>query len=269
MKRSVTVLLMILACVCAWALPTLSDLFPNFTEAQMEKLLSGGTIEALTSKGKSVAALAPAGSQGYDLAVKSDNLESGFAIAGVSYVPYPDNFLGITEKDREVVIYNIIRSISTQKGITYISHLAGEKPVTLFEDSYLISNPDKTSSKIADPVSTEVPESYSCYSYQKDNRFGKNVYTVNYTIKNGDFLMDISNYTKMKYMGFSCVPVGDLHMDLEIIECEEGFVLYTLATVYDRKPQVQILFITVDLPSAFMRRITAIKDWFVDRVNLV
>ena len=153
------------------------------------------------------------------------------------------------------------------KGLTYISHLAGDKETKLFLESYLISNPDKKNSRIDDPVSTEVPESFSCYCYQKDNRFGKNVYTIDYTIKDGDFLMEITNYTAMKYLGFTCVEEGALHMYLEVIETDEGFVLFTMAIAHDREPEVKVLFITVDLPSAFMRRITALKDWFTKRVN--
>ena len=71
----------------------------------------------------------------------------------------------------------------------------------------------------------------------------------------------------MKYMGFTCVDKGDLNMYLEVIETEEGFLLYTMAVAKDREPEVKVLFITVDLPSAFMRRITALKDWLVQRVN--
>ncbi|MBO4425342.1 MAG: hypothetical protein J5768_07490, partial [Spirochaetales bacterium] len=58
-----------------------------------------------------------------------------------------------------------------------------------------------------------------------------------------------------------------LNMYLEVIEAEEGFVLYTMAIVKDREPEVRVLFITVDLPSAFMRRITALKNWLTQRVN--
>ena len=267
MKRILTILSTLLLCSSLFALPTLNRLFPTLSPEKFDRLVSGETFEALTSDGQRISDIAPAGSQGLEIARAADRMTSGFSIAGVSFIPYPDKFKAMSDEEKRVAIYNIIRSVSTQKGIKYISHLAGEKPVVLFEDSYMISNPNNKKSRIDDPVSTEVPDSYSCYSFQKDNRFGNNIYSINYTIKDGDFLMDISNYTKMKYMGFSCVPENDLHMYLEVIEAEEGFVLYTVATVADRKPQVTILFITVDLPSAFMRRITAIKEWFTGRIN--
>ena len=78
--------------------------------------------------------------------------------------------------------------------------------------------------------------------------------------------MEIGNYTPIKYMGFSCVEKGALHMYLEVIEAEEGFVLFTNAMI-SREPQVKVLFITVDLPSAFLRRTTALSNWFEERIN--
>ena len=71
----------------------------------------------------------------------------------------------------------------------------------------------------------------------------------------------------MKYMGISCIESNALHMYLEVIEAEEGFVLFTNALVSGREPEVKVLFITVDLPSAFLRRTTALANWFEDRIN--
>lgn len=250
-----------------WASPALSDLFEGFSQETLEKLKSGTTLKAVTSDGESISALAPKGSQGMTIAKMRESKTEGFAVAEVSFIPYTEKFLSMSEEQRQVETYNILRSISTQKGLTYISHLAGDKPTVLFEDSYMISNPKNKNSRTEDPVSEEVPETYSCYAYQKDNRFGKNVYSINYTIDGGDFLMGITNYTAMKYMGFSCVDEGALTMYLEVVRADEGFVLYTMAEVANRDPEVRILFITVDLPSAFMRRITALKNWFTERVN--
>lgn len=267
MKRSILLLAVLSLGAALFAAPSLSSLFSSFSESQIQQLKDGATFEAYTNEGQKIADIAPIGSLGREKALIGDRLYKGFSVAALSFIPYPEKFQSMTEEERRVALYNIIRSVSTQKGIQYISHLEGDKPTTLFEDSYMLSNPDNTKSRIDDPVSTTVPESYSCYCYQKDNRFGKNVYSVKYTIRNTDFLMDINNYSKMKYMGFTCVDKGALNMYLEVIETEEGFVLYTMAIVKDREPEVKILFITVDLPSAFMRRITALKEWLEMRVN--
>lgn len=274
MKRLLVVISLVVLCLLSsalWAtpstLPTLLDLFPNFTEAQFESLKNGEILDASTSSGEKISDITPQNTQATALATKADNLESGFAVSSVSFIPYPENFAKLSAEEREVTLYNILRSYSTQKGLIYISYTAGNKPTTLFKDSYLISDPNDKNSKMPDPVSTKVPERYSCYAYQKDNRFGGNVYLVDYTIKNGDFLMDVSNYTGLKYMGFSCLDKNALHMYLEVIEAEEGFVLFTHVAVKDQEPAVKVLFITVNLPSAFLRRTTALTNWFTDRVN--
>ncbi len=267
MKRKIAIFLLLSVCTLIFAAPTLSELFPSLSEEQIQQLLAGETLDAFTTENKQISSIAPAGSQGMVIATEADGITDGFSVSGLSYIPYPEKFKNMSEEERNVEIYNIIRSISTQKGITYISHLAGDKPTVLFEDSYMLSNPNKINSKIADPVSSSVPSKYSCFAYQKDNRFGKNVYKIIYTYKDGDFLMDISNYTPMKYKGFSCLKEGELHMYMEVIQADEGFVLYTMAIVEGRKPKVKILFITVDLPSAFMRRINALKGWFETRIN--
>ena len=267
MKKIILLLSAMMLCAALFAAPTLSSLFPNFSEEKIEKLKNGTTFEAYTCYGDKIADIAPMGSLGRTKALTGDRLYKGFSVAALSFIPYPDSFKTMSDEEKSVELYNIIRSISTQKGLQYISHLAGDKPAVLFEDAYMISDPDNKNSRIEDPVSTSVPSSYSCYCMQKDNRFGKNVYSLNYTIKDGDFLMDINNYTTMKYMGFTCVDKGDLNMYLEVVETEEGFLLYTMAIAKNRDPEVKVLFITVDLPSAFMRRITALKEWFVLRVN--
>ena len=267
MKRLMLLLALLSVGAAMFAAPSLTSLFPSFSESDIQRLKSGETFESYTCYGQKIADIAPLGSLGKSKALIGDRLYKGFSVAALSFIPYPESFTKMTEEERRVALYNIIRSVSTQKGIKYISHLEGDKPTTLFEDAYMLSNPDSIKSRIDDPVSSTVPESYSCYCYQKDNRFGKNVYSVNYTIKDTDFLMDINNYTKMKYMGFTCVDKGALNMYLEVIETEEGFLLYTMAVAKDREPEVKVLFITVDLPSAFMRRITALKDWLVQRVN--
>ena len=56
-------------------------------------------------------------------------------------------------------------------------------------------------------------------------------------------------------------------MYLEVLETEEGFVLFTNAMIFGREPEVTVLFITVDLPSAFLRRTTALANWFEEQVN--
>jgi hypothetical protein len=45
-------------------------------------------------------------------------------------------------------------------------------------------------------------------------------------------------------------------------QTDEGILLYSMATITGRGPQVQVLFIGVDLPSSFLKRVTSLRNWF-------
>ena len=162
-----------------------------------------------------------------------------------------------------------MRGVSTQEGITYISHRSGDKPKVLFDRSWYLSDPSDWKSKIDDPVVTELPSSIESYCYQKDSTFGGNIYKHDFTIDEDEIFLSLNNVTALKFMGFTCVKEGQLHMYLDTYLTEEGILLNAMAKISDRDPQVKVLFITVDLPSAFLRRVTALKEWMETRLAQV
>ena len=56
-------------------------------------------------------------------------------------------------------------------------------------------------------------------------------------------------------------------MCVDAVMTKEGIALCALATVYGRDPVVKTPITDVDLPSAFMKRITSLKNWFVTEIN--
>ena len=56
-------------------------------------------------------------------------------------------------------------------------------------------------------------------------------------------------------------------MCVDAVMTKEGIALFALATVYGRDPVVKTPITEVDLPSAFMKRITSLKNWFVTEIN--
>ena len=60
---------------------------------------------------------------------------------------------------------------------------------------------------------------------------------------------------------------GELNMCVDVVMTEEGIALFALATVYGRDPVVKTPITEVDLPSAFMKRITSLKNWFFEEIN--
>lgn len=243
------------------------DLFPSVDSQYIDLLLNGYNMNSTTLEGGVISHLAPAGSVAHEKALEAEKEENAFSMIGTSFFAYPENWEKMSYEEKRLTLVNILTSISTQEGITYISRTAGGKPKTLFSESFLVSEAENKKSKIDDPVYTEVPESISLCSYQKDNRFGGNFYSLDYTIKDEEVFLKINNITAMKFMGVKCVDVNGLYLYMDVVLCDEGILVCSMATVYDQKPTVNLVFYTVDLESSFTRRLNALKDWFVASVE--
>ncbi|MCR5760522.1 MAG: hypothetical protein K6F82_00745 [Sphaerochaetaceae bacterium] len=265
-KRIVILLfVLVFAVFPAFCLNSLREALPGLSEEEIQSLLNGETIKAYTVKGDKTAVLAAANSIAYNMASDTQDLDYAFSEALVSFVPYNDEFKSMTEDEIYLELFNTMQKISTVVGITYRSHSSGGEEEVLFTDAYMLSSSNKKN-RIDDPVYDSVPNRTSSYAYLKDNRFGGNVYKIEYYAYGNEIFLEITNTKTMKYMGFSCVAANALHMYVDAVMTEEGVVVYGLAVVYNQKPTVNVLVTSVDLPSAFMKRLTSLKDWFIESV---
>ena len=66
---------------------------------------------------------------------------------------------------------------------------------------------------------------------------------------------------------FKAVNKEQLEIAMDTYLLDEGILLTAMATIEGRDPQIKVLGISVDLPSAFSRRTTALGEWFVDQLN--
>ncbi len=185
-------------------------------------------------------------------------------------VPYPENYKNLTAEEINLKVFKVLTEISTQKGLQYISRMAGFKPKTLFEESYCISDLDDKKSKIDDPEITTLSDEYTLYAYQKDNRFGGNTYVVNYRTDEKSVELEIINHTPIRFAGVSCVKEEQLTMKLKVEQSAETneFIIIGSAFVPNQKPKVSFLFYTVDLENSFNRRVTALKNWFAAQIGV-
>lgn len=264
-KTIVILLVLLLSVIPAFCLSSLREVLPDLSEEQIQKLLEGGTIEAYTVGGEKTSSLAAKNSIAYNMAFDTENLDYAFSQALVSFVPYNDKFTTMSEEEAYLEVFNTMQKISTVVGITYRSHKSDGGQEVLFSDASMLSSSNKNS-RIPDPVYDSVSERSSSYAYLKDSRFGGNVYKVEYYAYGDEIFLEITNTKAMKYMGFSCVSANSLHMYVDAYMTEEGILVYGLAVVYNQKPTVNVLVTSVDLPTAFMKRITSLKNWFVSAV---
>ena len=264
-KKTIAIVTVLAVCTCLWALAPMSTLMTGLTDSQIQSLLSSETLEAYTTNGDSTSRILPDGTIIKDLAKRTETLDGTFSVALSAFVEYSDVLKAKPDSQKLLDIFNMGQSISTIKGITYLSHSSNYQPEVLFKDAYFVESAT-SKEKVADPVYDAVVGQLTRYAWLKDNRFGGNTYEVNYYCYNNEVFIEISNVNAMKYMGFKCLGANSLHLYLDALLTDEGVVVSGLAVIYNQKPQVKVLLVTVDLPSAFLKRIDSLKNWICVKI---
>ncbi len=268
-KRIITTLIVLLVlCTFLSAEDSINDVISEFPEWGVSRFLSGETIEFYSVYDENVPLIAFDGTKGKEKAEEDMKLEDTL-VSGISaFVPYPDSWNELSHDEKKLKIINTLLSISTIKGITYISDSAGDKPRTLFSDAYTLTSVKK-GKKAYDVTFSYAPVTYSydIAAYLKDNIFGGNTYTVNYDISENEIFMTITNVSKLKFLFFTAVEEGELDLCVDVLMTKEGIAIFGLATVRDADEYVETPVTDVHLPSAFTRRISSLKDWFIEEIN--
>lgn len=265
MKKMLSVVVLSFALALMLSAASLRSILPSVDDETYSKILSGEIVSETTTDGD-LSIIAPSSSLVEEKIDYILSLEKGFGVALGSLVEYPEGWKGMTGEEKKLALYNTLLKISTQKGLTYISHRAGDKEKTLFEDAYMLSSENKKD-RIDDPVVTSVPDYAEYYAYQDDTSFGGNVYSLTYTSDGDEIFMDIKNNNDLHLMGINLVKKGKVNMSLDFTEVDEGIYVYALASVKDKKPKINILFYTVDLELSFYNRIVALSKWFRDSIG--
>ncbi len=271
MKKRILIFLL----VCFWFLmgvfagnEEIKRALPRLSQSEHQELLDGKIVDGKTIDGGQILHYFVEGTEAAKQASLAQQADTGFSIAAVSYIPYGPKLKAMDIQSRQLAIFNAIRAISTQEGLTYISWRAGNKPKLLMEKSAYMENEKDLNKLLPDPVATELPLSVQSYVFQRDTSFGGNRYLHTYKNSEKEIFVEIKNISSMKVFGiFTAVPKDQLTINMSTYQLEDGLLLTALTTIADRKPEVSVLGITVDLPSAFKRRITALQNWFVDQLN--
>ena len=267
MKKTLLVLLALIALVSpVFALNPIRSLMPYLGEENLKLMTEEGVSLSNSTLEDGITHLVPLGSLILQRAQIASAEDNSFTVALTGFTAYPQSWEGLSQEERMVRLLNLMTAISKQEGAMYISRTAGNKPKVLLEKSYCISDPAKSKSRIDDPVFDTVPGTLTLYAYQKDNRFGGNTFEIEYTCSDCEIMMKITNRTAMKFMGVTCVAEGKLSMYIDAYCTEEGLVISGIATVYDRKPTVNLIVYTVDIAESFKRRIMGLKDKFIENI---
>ena len=241
------------------------DYFPAFSPSQEKMLLSGEMVKG-TSVSDDVMSFIPAGSLISDTAEEVLSYEKGFVIAVDMLIPYPEEMKDMNNEEMLLFLYNNSLKVSTMKGIEYISHRAGDKKKTLFDDAYMLSSSNKKD-RIEDPEVDSVPEYSEHYVYMKDTSFGNNVYRIEYKAKEKEIALEMRNSSELKFMGIGIVAPGKISISMDIILTDEGILFAGIASVKDKTPKINLLVYTIDLEESIMNRVVALKNWYFGRIG--
>ncbi len=246
------------------------SVLPQLTDAEYQQLDSGEMITAKGYEGSKIEQYFVPQTTAYDRALAKQDIQDGFSVAALSYIPYGPKLKAMSSTERQLTIFNAIRAISTQEGLTYISWRAGNIPKVLIERSSYMADEKNMNNLLPDPVATTFPYETQSYVYQRDTSFGGNRYLHTYTNTDKEILVDIENLANMRVLGvFTAVKKGQLNITMATYQLDDGLLLEALSSIEGRDPVVSIFGLKVDLPSAFKRRLVALQNWFRDQLAAI
>lgn len=264
--RKQTFFMLVLFSALNLSAATIKDYMPNLTEKELVKLMDNKVVSNYSTKSSTLKYLPKASELEKRVSVIDIKTEDLF-VECVTVIPLSSSMQKLPNEQRILKVFNTIRATSTQEGITYISYRKGNKPALLIKDSYYVA---RVGSKrpIPDPIADSLPSYEQSIIYQKDTTFSGNFYEYTYFNSSHEISLDILNKTALAVFGIlPAVKKEALTMSISILPVEEGILCYSLAYAPDQEPVISFLGLSVDLPSAFQRRMVAVQEWFAAKQN--
>jgi hypothetical protein len=158
-------------------------------------------------------------------------------------------------------IYNILRSMSTMKGIQYYS-ASRERMRTLFAESYVVDGPDGKK-RLPDPVVDEIPAYSRLYALQEDLTFGENIYVTEFRYSGETYLLDSTNLTTMNYFFLRMVKPKNSVTLILLIPSGQELLFYGAVGAHT----MNFLGLARSREDSFYNRLKAIYGWFGERMT--
>ncbi|MFQ6070096.1 MAG: DUF6675 family protein [Candidatus Aminicenantales bacterium] len=162
---------------------------------------------------------------------------------------------------RLLTVYNILRSISTLKGVKYYS-LSRHKRRILFVETYVIDSPQKRK-KRKDPLVTDIPSRSSVFAYHRDSSLGRYVSHIDYRYQNHVISMKMENVSSIKLFIFPVVEPHHLVNYLILFPNGDEILFYGLSCINT----VSFLRLGDDKIESLYNRTKALLRWFQDSLE--
>ncbi len=157
--------------------------------------------------------------------------------------------------------FRILSDIRSLEGIQYYSQ-SREKNRVLFEEAYPVKNTD-SKKIIKTPEYNKDTENYSFNTFIKDSTFGKNFYTLDYTVSENCLVMKMTNIDSMNLGFIPVIGKGDLTFYLIVISDQDELAIYC-SGICDT---VNTGFLKKKIELSIYNRVIALYDWFIDNLK--
>lgn len=192
----------------------------------------------------------PAGAR---LLTALEDRSANVAVESMFFWPEPT---ALKPAQRQLYVYNILRSAGSMQGIEYYS--ASRRRMRLFyEESTLVS--DETASQaLADSWQTAVPQRETLYMQQKDLTFGRNTYKLELTTLTDGLLYQVENLTTMSYAFIPLVKAHAMSVQALIVLTDDGIIFYVVSGA----DTLLLPGVRDKMEASFSNRASAIFNWF-------
>jgi len=154
--------------------------------------------------------------------------------------------------------YNVLRSISTMKGIQYYSVTHGRMRV-LFRDSYVIDNPTDQNRR-PDPLVAKIPKESTLTIKQDDSTFGEALFHLQYRGADDAISMSMVNLSSLYLWFIPVITKKNMILQLVLMPYKGNLLFYGGVEV----KTISLFGLQNATRDSFVNRIEALHRWFED-----
>jgi len=176
---------------------------------------------------------------------------------------FPPTYHRVSINERQLILYNILRSVSTLENLTYYS-ASRDKIRLLFEESWAIANLSNPKIALPDPIVEKITPLDTILIHQKDKSFGSNQSKATYRSVGRDMSIAIENLTPMRYRGIiRVVNPGKMQIRIIVIPVQEGLLIYGAMAA----KTLNVKSFLKRARASFTNRIIALTEWYLKRIT--
>lgn len=154
--------------------------------------------------------------------------------------------------------YNILRSISTMKGVRYYS-VRHKKMRVLFRDSYVVDNP-KRQDRLPDPLVSSIPAESDLTIKQNDSTLGEVLFHLHYQGARDAISMSMVNLHTLYYWLIPIIGKHDDLLQLVLVPYKDSLIFYGGVEV----KTIPLFGLQDATHESILNRIEALQRWFRD-----